>query len=114
MNVTDFDGECQVEEVEELLARLRAVRRGPDGAFILDHGGEQSLWIHINREAAFLWFCPGPDVEGQSHPGFVPHKMWPGEHRDVRFELVPYGGESITRPWHQLVPLDVAYRAAVE
>ena len=39
MEVLDFDGACRVERDDELLARLRSVRRGADGAFILDHGG---------------------------------------------------------------------------
>src|SRR5262249_34707353 len=86
MNVLDFDGQCQVEDEEHLLARLRSVRRGADAAFILDHGGDESLWIHINGGAAFLWFCPGTDPP---HAGFVPNEMWPGERRDVRFQLVP-------------------------
>ena len=47
MEVLDFDGACRVERDDELLARLRSVRRGADGAFILDHGGGESLWVHI-------------------------------------------------------------------
>jgi hypothetical protein len=38
MEVHDFDGACRVERDDELLARLRSVRRGADGSFILDHG----------------------------------------------------------------------------
>jgi hypothetical protein len=101
-----------VERDDELLARLRSVRRGADGAFILDHGGAGSLWVHINGDAAFLWFCP--DREG-SHPGFVPDGMWSGDCRDVRFLLVGgYEGDAITPLWRQLLPIDAAYRAAVE
>jgi hypothetical protein len=112
VNVLDFDGVCQVEHADGLLARLRSVRRGSDGAFVLDHGGKESLWVHINGDAAFVWFCP--DKEGR-HPGFVPDKMWPGERRDIRFRLVSeFEGDSINMPWWQLVPVDVAYRAAVE
>jgi hypothetical protein len=62
MEVHDFDGSCRVDRDDELLARLRSVLRGTDGAFILDHGGAGSLWVHINGNAAFLWFCP--DREG--------------------------------------------------
>ena len=112
MEVHDFEGSCRVERDDELLARLRSVRRGADGAFILDHGGAESLWVHINGDAAFLWFCP--DGDG-SHPGFVSDGMWSGDRRDVRFLLV--GGDeasSVSVPWWQLVPVDAAYRAAVE
>jgi hypothetical protein len=48
VEVLDFDGAFRVERDDELLARLRSVRRGADGAFILDHGGDGSLWVHIN------------------------------------------------------------------
>jgi hypothetical protein len=112
VEVLDFDGACGVERDDELLARLRSVRRGADGAFILDHGGGGWLWVHINGDAAFLWFCP--DTDG-SHPGFVPDGMWSGDRRDVRFLLV--GGDeadSIIVRWWQLLPVDAAYRAAVE
>src|SRR5262245_1446414 len=87
--VLDFDGACRVERDDELLARLRSVRRGADGAFILDHGGGGSLWVHINGDVAFLWFCP--DRNG-SHPGFVSDGMWSTDRRDVRFLFVG-GGE---------------------
>ncbi len=112
MNVLDFDGECQVERDDELLSRLRSVRRGIDGAFVLDHGGDESLWVHIHGNVAFLWFCPASDGK---HSGFVPDGMWSGEHRDVRF-LQVHGGDadSIIVKWWQLLPLDGAYRAAVE
>ncbi len=112
MEVLDFDGACRVERDDELLARLRSVRREADGAFILDHGGGGSLWVHINGDAAFLWFCP--DTDG-SHPGFVPDGMWSGDRRDVRFLLV--GGDepdSIIVRWSQLLPVDAAYRPAIE
>jgi hypothetical protein len=68
------------------------------------------MWIHINGDAAFAWFCPG-----ESCAGFVPDKMWPGEQRDVCFQLV--GGceaDAITVAWWQLIPVELAYRAASE
>ncbi len=112
MEVFDFDASYQVERDEELLARLRSVRRGCDGAFILSHGGDESLWGHINGEAAFLCFFP--DKNGR-HPGFVPDNMWGGEQHSVRFLLVGGDeGSAIEVPWWQLVPVDVAYQAAVE
>lgn len=113
MEVLDFDGMCRVERDDELLPRLQSVRRGTDGAFILHHhGGDELLWVHINGEAAFLCFFP--DKNG-GHPGFVPDGMWTGEQRDVRFLLVGGDeGSAIRVPWWQLVPVDVAYGAAVE
>jgi hypothetical protein len=112
VNVLDFDGECQIGNDDELLARLRSVRRGADGAFILDHGRDESLWVHLNEDAAFLWFCP--DKDGR-HPGFVPDGMWSGDHRDVRFLLVGGSeGDAIRPPWWQLLPVEAAYQAAIE
>jgi len=112
VEVHGFDGTCRVEHDDELIAQLRSVRRGTDGAFILDHGGGGSLWVHINGDAAFLWFCP----DSNSHPGFVPNGMWPGDRCDVRFVLLVGGsqGDSILAPWWQLLPIEAAYRAAVE
>ncbi len=112
MEVLDFEGSSEVTTDEEVLSRLRSVRRGADGAFILSHGGRQSLWVHINGEAAFLCFFP--DRDG-GHPGFVPDGMWPGDHREVRFRLVGgFEGDTITVTWWQLVPVDAAYQASVE
>jgi hypothetical protein len=112
VEVHDFDGSCRVDRDDKLLARLRSVRRGTDGAFILDHGGAGPLWVHVNGDAAFLWFCP--DREG-SHPGFVPDGMWSGDRRDFRFLLVGgYAEDAITPSWWQLLQIDAAYRAAVE
>src|SRR5262245_66651771 len=97
VEVLDFDGSNLAERDDELLARLRSVRRGPDGAFVLSHGGDESLWVHINGEAAFLCFFP--DRNG-GHPGFVPDGMWSGEQREVRFLLVSGDeGSAIRVPW---------------
>jgi hypothetical protein len=112
MELQDFEGSCNVSTADELLLRLRRVRRGDDGAFVLSHVGKSSLLVHIHGNAAFLGYFP---TESGEHPGFVPDGMWPGGHHDVRFLLVN-GDEasSITVPWWQLVPSDVAYQAAVE
>jgi hypothetical protein len=112
VQVTDFDGSCVVERDDDLLARLRSVRRGADGAFVLDHGGPESLWVHVNGDAAFVWFSPG---QGENRAGAVPDRMWPGERREVRFRLVSeFAGDTITVPWWQLLPVESAFRAAVE
>jgi hypothetical protein len=112
VQVTDFEGSCKVQSPDELLARLRSVRRGDDGAFILDHGGPESLWLHVNGDAAFVWFCLDPAT---GRAGFVPDGMWAGERQGVRFRLVGGSdGDTIEVPWWQLLPPEVAYRAAVE
>jgi hypothetical protein len=112
VNVRDFDGVYQVKSEEELLARLRSVGRGADGAFILDHGGPASLWVHLHGDAAFLWYWP---TGASGDAGFVADQMWPGERREVRFRLVSeFEGDTINVPWWQLVPVETAYRAAVE
>ena len=112
MQVTDFDGSFQVQSADELLARLRSVRRGDDGAFVLDHGGPESLWLHVKGDAAFVWFCIDPAT---GRAGFVPDGMWAGAREGVQFRLV--GGsaaDDIEVPWWQLLPPETAYRAAVE
>jgi hypothetical protein len=112
VNVRDFDGACHPQNKDELLARLSSVRRGSDGAFVLDHGEDQSLYVHIHETIAFLWYCPNKDG---THPGFVPDRMWTGNHGAVEFRMVSeYLADSITVQSWQLVPLEVAYKAAVE
>jgi hypothetical protein len=112
VELLDFDGTCRVEDIERLLARLRSVRRGVDGAFILSHDRKASLWVHIHEDVAFL--CYFPDNEGR-HPGFVPDGMWAGAQREVRFRLVGGGeSDSISVAWWQLLPVEAAYRAATE
>jgi hypothetical protein len=105
-----FDGCSQVNKDDELLSRLRSERRGPDAAFMLSHGGVDSLWVHIHDNAAFL--CYLPDRDGK-HAGFVPDRMWDGERRAVQF-LQTTEGDTIEVEWYQLVPVEAAYRAAVE
>ncbi len=112
MDVESFDGSTSVRDEAGLLTRLRSDRRGPDGAFVLSHGGDESLSVHIHGDAAFLWFLPHPDG---THPGFVADGMWSGERCSVRF-LQTDGSlaDSIDVHWSQLVPVEAAYRAAVE
>jgi hypothetical protein len=68
--------------------------------------------VHINGETAFLGFFP--DNEGKRSPS-VPDGMWSGDQSEVKFRLVGGGaGDLITVQWYQLIPLEGAYRAAVE
>jgi hypothetical protein len=116
VDVYDLDGQCRVESEDELVARLRSVRREADGAFVLDHGEQgsgPSLWVHIHGDAAYLHYFP--DMSGR-RAGYAPDRMWPhGPREPVRFRLVGgSAGDSICVPWWQLVPIEVAYGAAVE
>lgn len=112
MELIDFDGSRTVRSADELLAVLKSARRGPDGAFILSHGREGWLSVHIHGDAAFLWLQPRQDG---THPGFVPNGMWDGEQRDLRFlQTTGVPADAIYVHWSQLVPVEVAYRAAVE
>jgi hypothetical protein len=104
LEVWGFDGCTQVRDEGDLLARLRSDRRGPDGAFVLSHGGDESLWVHIHSDAAFLWFLP--DRDGK-HPGFVPDGMWASERSSVRFlQTSGYLADAIEVPWWQLVSVE--------
>jgi hypothetical protein len=110
----DLDGECRVSSEGELLARLRSVRHGADGAFILDHGEPDdgpSLWVHIRGDVAHVHYFPGG-----RQTDYAPDGMWPnGLTETVQFRLVGgSAGDTISVPPWQLVPADVAYRAAVE
>lgn len=112
MEVWSFDGCAHVRDEGELLAQFRSVRRGPDGAFILSHSGNESLWVHFYADAAFLWFQPNRDG---AHAGFVPNGMWQGAQNAVRFlQTSGFQADAIEVPWWQLVSVEVAYRAALE
>ena len=110
VEVIDFDGTHQIGRDDELLRLLRSSRRGPDGAFILSHGGEESLFLHINAECAFLCFFPGG-----RHPGFVPNGMWRFKRDPVKFLQVNSSeADAIEVDSKQLVSVETAYQAAIE
>jgi hypothetical protein len=114
MNVQDLDGKICVDHQKELLHRLRSVRKGPYGAFILFHDQDgPSLWIHTNKDVAYLHFFPGNRVQ---HPGFQPTGMSPPNCAEsVNFLITPGDeGDSIEMPREALVPATVAYNAATE
>jgi len=111
MEVLDFDGSGDVRDENGLLRRLRSVRRGEFGAFVLSNG-ESALWVHINGEAAYLWYLANSN---ERHPGWVPDGMWTEEQGEFKFMIVGgYDADAIFPPWWQLVPKETAYRAAVE
>lgn len=113
MYVDDFD--CSTSRVAtevELLARLRTVRRGHYGAFVLYHEHPYPmLSVQLNGDVAYLHFFASKD-----HPGYQPCQMTPdGCDGDVRF-LQTSGTEadSFDMPSDALVRADVAYVAAAE
>jgi hypothetical protein len=117
MEVYDFEGRVDVDCGEDLLHRLRSVRKGKYGAFILSHdsgdGGQPSLWIQINEDIAYLHYLP--DSRGL-HAGFQAKDMMPGVCEEAVHFLMVTGTEadSFTVPRETLVPVDAAYKAAEE
>src|SRR5262249_19331626 len=122
MHVADHEGNvATVHAPDELIARLRSVRKGPYGAFILCHGTAQawddqaqsSLWVHINDDVAYLWFVV--NSRGR-HPGFQPVGMspagCPGRVHFMQTDGFEEAGITIDRDW--LVSVDLAYKAAAE
>jgi hypothetical protein len=112
MEIQDLAGTAIVDDDDELEHRLRTVRKGDYGAAVLSHGGQASLWIHINKSVAYLHFFP----DRNHHPGFQPTGMTPSECDDEVHFLPIDGGEadSITLPCSTLVPVAAAYQAAKE
>ncbi len=113
MEIEDLAGRVSVNRDDELQHRLRTVRKGDYGAAVLSHDGQVSLWIHINKDVAYLHFFR--DNAGR-HPGYQPTGMSPENcDEDVHF-LQTDGGEadSITMPYSTLVPVAIAYEAAKE
>jgi hypothetical protein len=69
MQILDFDGTTDVSDEDALSHRLRSVRHGRYGAFVLS--GQNlypCLFIHFNDELAYLSYFPS-----DRHPGFVPN-----------------------------------------
>ncbi len=114
MVVEDFDGTFSTDCEAELDARLRSVRRGEFGAFILTHNRKgASLWIHLNGDVAYLHYFP--DGEGK-HPGYQVAALSSAEHDEPVRLLQVYGGKAdgFAMPPELLVPAEVAYQAARE
>jgi hypothetical protein len=114
MYVEDLKDRIYVDRPEDLIDRLRSVRKGRYGAFFLSHDDSgPSLSIHINGGVAYVHFFP--DNLGR-HPGFQPVGMSPIDCEESVHFLQTDGGEadSLTMPKQTLVSLEVAYRAATE
>lgn len=107
MQILDLAGSTSVTTVAELNERLRSVRRGEFGTFILRHDDDgPSLWIHINGPIAYLHYFP--DAEGR-HAGYQPTGMTPESCPPfVRITLVNgTPGDDVEMPASTLVSLDV-------
>ena len=79
MNVEDFETQVVIENEADLLSRLKSIRRGEYGTFILSHEEDASLLcIHINREVAYLHYFPD-DI----HPGYQVVGMTPDECKKI-------------------------------
>jgi hypothetical protein len=112
MQVLDFDGTTRVDDEVALLAQLRSARRGNLGAFTLSRDDQgESLWVHINGPVAYLHYFP--DNQGR-HPGYQASGLAPkGIQGSVRFEQQVSGG-GFHMPAETLVPVEVAYQAALD
>lgn len=113
MIVTDFQGESRVRSRRELERRLRGIRKGEYGAFILAHRKNgPSLWIHFKREVAYLHYFPHPNF--LVHAGYRTTGMTPPERRrGCRFRVLPdyveeFGGRFIAVERDGLVSLQDA------
>lgn len=113
MYLDDLRGSTHPIDEATLNLRLRSVRKGTYGAFVLRHTDSgPSLWVHLNGDIAYLHFFPS----GHDHPGFQPKNMTPAHCEEVVHFLLTNGseGDSIDLPRSTLVSADAAYVAAME
>lgn len=115
MHVDDHKGgSVDVQGSDELIARLRSVRKGPYGTFVLWHDETgPSFWVHINNDVAYLHFFRDQKYD---HPGFQPTGMAPEDRSDGVHFVYINGSEAdgYTMPPQTLVSVDAAYKAATE
>jgi Immunity protein Imm1 len=116
MQVADLQGCTSVSTEEELLDRLRTIRKGNYGAFILSHNDDGPfLYVHIHSGFAYVHYFD--DMSG-ANAGYQPTDMTPhGCPQSIRFVQID-GSESsgcaIEVPEAAFCSLDAAYSAAVE
>jgi len=116
MQVDDLQGTVRVRSDEELLARLRSIRKGSYGAFVLAHNNVgPMLFVHINGEFAYLHYFN--DLSGQN-AGYQPTGMTPpGCPKSVLFvqiDGIEGSGSAIEMPASTICSADLAYRAAAQ
>jgi hypothetical protein len=112
MEIEDIEGRSTIVGEGQMLDRLRSVRRGRYGAFILSHEEDgPSLLIHVNGENAYVHFLP--DGFGE-HAGFQSTSSLPAYplHHFVQTD----GGEanSFDISGDAVIGVDLACAAAVE
>lgn len=112
MILTDFDGEHCILTEAELLCRLRSVRRGAYGAFILQHDADvPSLWVQFNSNIAYLHFFPEDDHPGLCSTGKTPE----GCEGSFHFLQVNNSeADSFDMDSFAIMNADDAYTAAIE
>jgi hypothetical protein len=116
MRIDDLQGSVDVDGDEALLLRLRTVRKGPYGAFVLAHNDVGPLlFVHINGEVAYVHYFD--DLSGRN-AGWQPRDMTPpGCPPSVLFVQTDGNegsGDAIEMPDFTLCGVDAAYQAAVQ
>ena len=116
MQVIDLNGTVHVESEDELLGRLRGVRKGKYGAFVLAHNEVGPLlFVHINGEFAYVHYFD--DLSGKN-AGYQATGMTPPDCPEsvlfVQTDGSEGSGSAIEMPDSTICSRDVAYRAAVE
>jgi hypothetical protein len=114
IQIDDLAGGVRVDSEQALLDRLRTVRKGRYGAFILSHDERGPfLFVHINEDLAYVHFFD--DLTGDN-AGYQPTDMTPmGCPETVKFVQTDGSeGSGIEMPDSTICSVDVAYLAAQE
>lgn len=113
MNIDDFDGSTIISNEADLLDRIKSVRNGKYGAFMMYDIAKPypALSIQINDDVAYLHYFPSDD-----HPGYQPQGMAPKSCDESVYFLQTTGlhSDGFDMPNSTLVSTDMAYTAAVE
>jgi len=120
MLIFDFEGEGRISQEAELVQRLRTLRKGKYGAFILSHAADAALikdgpylYVHTAGDLGYVHYFKGGE---DSHAGFQPAAHEPiTTESPVRF-LQTDGTEAdaIELPAEIVISAELAHRAAVE
>ena len=119
--VLDFDNPVNAVHVASeasLSERLRTIRRGSFGAFVLLPGhhpdSAPQLWIQINGPYAYVHFF---EHVSRAHPGYQAIDMpMPDRPDEMRFITIGESEDSSgnTMPGHALCSLDASHLAALQ
>jgi hypothetical protein len=115
MQVRDFHGVADISENAALLERLRTVRLGRYGAFVLSHKGRRpELYLLFNGRMAYLHYFPYRDY--LTHAGFRPTGMAPPRYRnrkEIQFRQLDES-DMIDVPASSIISVEAAESAASE